>query len=213
MLSLQSIFFTSPFDITVLFSSSSSFLSSLFFLSFHDKTPPCSFCEWAEFFLACYLLMNRADLFSWTVFSDHLTLFHPSPQSSPGFPRWCSGKESAWQCRRCGFNPWVGKIFWGRKWQPYSSTLAWKIPWTEEPGGLKTMRSPRVGHDWAHTCTHTHSVFNTEGWILMLRIVHSVIQLLMVMGRGDWGGGQQQREYLASRHFSSSSVDPPEFGE
>ena len=32
---------------------------------------------------------------------------------------------------------------------PHSSTLAWKIPWTEEPGGLQSMRSQRVGHDWA----------------------------------------------------------------
>ena len=31
---------------------------------------------------------------------------------------------------------------------PHSSTLAWKIPWTEEPGGLQSMGSLRVGHDW-----------------------------------------------------------------
>ena len=31
----------------------------------------------------------------------------------------------------------------------YSSTLAWKIPWTEEPGGRQSMGSLRVGHDWA----------------------------------------------------------------
>ena len=31
---------------------------------------------------------------------------------------------------------------------PHSSTLAWKIPWTEEPGRLQSMRSLRVGHDW-----------------------------------------------------------------
>ena len=29
---------------------------------------------------------------------------------------------------------------------PHSSTLAWKIPWTEEPGRLQSMRSLRVGH-------------------------------------------------------------------
>ena len=29
----------------------------------------------------------------------------------------------------------------------HSSTLAWKIPWTEEPGGLQSMGSLRVGHD------------------------------------------------------------------
>ena len=32
---------------------------------------------------------------------------------------------------------------------PHSSTPAWKIPWTEEPGGLQSMGSLRVRHDWA----------------------------------------------------------------
>ena len=32
---------------------------------------------------------------------------------------------------------------------PHSSTLAWKIPWAEEPAGLQSMGSLRVGHDWA----------------------------------------------------------------
>ena len=32
---------------------------------------------------------------------------------------------------------------------PHSSTLAWKIPWTEDPGGPLSMGSLRVGHDWA----------------------------------------------------------------
>ena len=32
---------------------------------------------------------------------------------------------------------------------PHSSTLAWKIPWTEEPCGLQSMGSLGVGHDWA----------------------------------------------------------------
>ena len=31
--------------------------------------------------------------------------------------------------------------------ETYSSILAWEIPWTEEPGGLQSMGSPRVGHD------------------------------------------------------------------
>ena len=30
---------------------------------------------------------------------------------------------------------------------PHSSTLAWKIPWMEEPGGLQSVVSLRVGHD------------------------------------------------------------------
>ena len=42
---------------------------------------------------------------------------------------------------------------------PHSSILAWKIPWTEEPGGLQSMGSLRVGHDWATSLslfTFTH---------------------------------------------------------
>ena len=37
-----------------------------------------------------------------------------------------------------------------------SSTLAWKIPWTEEPGRLQSIGSQRVGHDW-NDFTYTHS--------------------------------------------------------
>ena len=33
---------------------------------------------------------------------------------------------------------------------PHSSTLAWKIPWTEEPGRLQSMESHRVGHNWSN---------------------------------------------------------------
>ena len=34
---------------------------------------------------------------------------------------------------------------WRRAWQP-TSILAWKIPWTEEPGGLQSVGLQRVGH-------------------------------------------------------------------
>ena len=35
----------------------------------------------------------------------------------------------------------------GKEMAPHSSSLAWKIPWMEEPGGLQPMGSQRVGHD------------------------------------------------------------------
>ena len=38
---------------------------------------------------------------------------------------------------------------------PHSRTLAWRIPWTGEPGGLQTIGSQRVRHDWSNlACTH-----------------------------------------------------------
>ena len=36
-----------------------------------------------------------------------------------------------------------------RQWHTHSTTLAWKIPWIEEPGRLQSMGSQRVRHDWA----------------------------------------------------------------
>ena len=75
-------------------------------------------------------------------------------QSFPGLPGWLSGKESICQCRscrRCGFDPWVGKIPWRRKWQPTLVFLPGKSLWTEEPGRLQPIVSQRVRHDWAYT--------------------------------------------------------------
>ena len=44
----------------------------------------------------------------------------------------------------------------------HSSTLAWKIPWTEEPDRLQCMGSQRVGHDWATSL----SLWKLWAWIL-----------------------------------------------
>ena len=47
----------------------------------------------------------------------------------------------------------------------YSSVAAWRIPWTEEPGGLQSMELQRVVHDWVtntHTHTHTYTHTHTE---------------------------------------------------
>ena len=46
------------------------------------------------------------------------------------------------------FHPWSGKIPWRRAWQPTPVFLPGESPWTEEPGGLQSMGSQRVGHDW-----------------------------------------------------------------
>ena len=43
---------------------------------------------------------------------------------------------------------------------PHSSTLAWKIPWMEEPARLQSMGSRRVGHDWATSL----SLFTSMHW-------------------------------------------------
>ena len=67
-------------------------------------------------------------------------------------PWWLSGKEPVCQCRRCKrleFHPWVGKIPWRREWLCTRVFLPGESPGTEEPGGLQSTGSQRVGHDWA----------------------------------------------------------------
>ena len=45
---------------------------------------------------------------------------------------------------------------------PHSSTLAWKISWTEEPGGLQSMGSHRVGHDWSNLAAAATLVYTNS---------------------------------------------------
>ena len=55
------------------------------------------------------------------VIKFHLYIFKMGQPKETGFPRWLSDKESAYQCRRrrrLGFDPWVGRIPWKKKWQP-----------------------------------------------------------------------------------------------
>ena len=60
-----------------------------------------------------------------------------------------SSEELTCQGRGCGFAPWVGRTPWRRKQHPTPVISAWRTPQTEEPGGLQSMGSQRVEHDWA----------------------------------------------------------------
>ena len=67
-----------------------------------------------------------------------------------------SGKKPANQCRR--LDPWVRKIPWRRERATHSSILAWRIPWTGEPGRLQTTESHWVRHGWSDLAgTHTYT--------------------------------------------------------
>ena len=64
-----------------------------------------------------------------------------------------SGYKRRWPLF-CWF--WWNKLFWRGSWgkeekemATHSSILAWRIPGTEEPGGLPSIGSHRVGHDWS----------------------------------------------------------------
>ena len=78
-----------------------------------------------------------------------------------GLPRWHSGKEFACQHRRWGFNCWVGKIPWRKKWQPTPAFLPGefhrqRIQASYSPWGCK--ESDMTEH------IHTYNCIFSKGW-------------------------------------------------
>ena len=86
-----------------------------------------------------------------------------------GLSRWFSAKESASQCRRwqVGFLGQEDPL--EKEMATYSSILAWKIPWTEEPGGLQSMGLQRVGHDVVTKQQHSLARLNAA-WNFQVKV-------------------------------------------
>ena len=61
----------------------------------------------------------------------------------------------------------------------HSRTLAWKIPWMEEPGGLPSMGSHRVGHDWSDLAAAAATVSYIVNSII--NTVYSVFTILQAV--------------------------------
>ena len=89
----------------------------------------------------------------------------------------------------------------------HSSTLAWKIPWTEEPVGLQSMGSLRVGHDWATSLslfTFMHWRRNWQPTPLFLPGVSQGRRSLV--GCCLWGCTESDTTEQLHFHFSLSCI-------
>ena len=82
------------------------------------------------------------------------------------------------QCRRrrrCGFDPWFGKIPWRRALSPtHSSIFAWRIPWAEEPGGLWSIELQSwTWPEWlsAHACTQAFSGYFSDCSVFLFEVL------------------------------------------
>ena len=76
-------------------------------------------------------------------------------------------------------------VFYEKAMATHSSTLAWKIPWPEEPGRLQSIRSLGVGHDWAASL----SIFTFHFYALEKEMAtHSSILAWRFPGTGEPGG-------------------------
>ena len=87
---------------------------------------------------------------------------------SVGLRRWLSGKESACQCRRHKFSPWVGKILWRREWKPTPVFV------------------PVKSHGWGawqptvHEVTRVRHNWTTE---------HTLLSVILSYFPSPWSGG------------------------
>ena len=91
-------------------------------------------------------------------------------------------------------------MLWRRKWQPNSSILAWRIPGMGEPGGLPSMGSHRVGHDWSDlaAAAEIKQIRKPTPWAMLQRV------------DGEGSRTQSTRLILGSRsisHWLSGIID------
>ena len=78
------------------------------------------------------------------------------------FPGGSVGKESAWSAGELFSTPSLGRSQ-EKEMANHSSILVWRIPWTEESGGLQSMGSQRARHDWVtNTFTFLFSYWRRE---------------------------------------------------
>ena len=84
---------------------------------------------------------------------------------------------------------WVQSLGWEdpleKRMATHSSILAWRTPWTEEPGQLQSMGLQRIGHDlgtntYTHTRTHTHTHTHTHSFPQLL-CFYMLVSLGMVL--------------------------------
>ena len=84
---------------------------------------------------------------------------------------------------------------------PHSSTLAWKIPWTDEPGRLQSMGSLRVGHDWATSL----SLFTFMHWRRKWQPLSSVLAW-RIPGTAGPGGLPSVGSHRVGHDWSDSAA-------
>ena len=77
----------------------------------------------------------------------------------------------------------------------HSSVLAWRIPGTGEPGGLLSVGSHRVGHDWSDLAAAAAAEFSKviQAWAFRVSrfLPHDFVLRLLTMRHQNWGGGKE----------------------
>ena len=93
---------------------------------------------------------------------------------------------------------------------PHSSTLAWKIPWAEEPGRLQSMGSLGVGHDWATSLSLFTFTFHFHA-LEKEMATHSSVLAWRIPGTGEPGGLPSMGSHRAGHDWSDLAAAATSF--
>ena len=147
-------------------------------------------------------------VWSWVGKIPWKTAQQPTPVFFPGEPH---GQRSLvgynlWGCKELDMterHDWATKA--KKAMAPHSSTLAWKIPWTEEPGRLQSMGLLGVGHDFTFTFTFHFQALEEE------MATHSSDLAWRIPGTGGPGGlpsmGSQRVGYDRSNLAAAAAAE------
>ena len=111
-------------------------------------------------------VLMRRSAWAWAVFSVGFYSFLPFPQASL-VAQSLKRLPGMWETR-------VRSLGWEdsleKEMATHSSTLAWRIPWREEPGRLQSMGLQRVGHDWATSLSLSSFCWT---WVSVYQVRHA----------------------------------------
>ena len=94
---------------------------------------------------------------------------------------------------------------------PHSSILAWKIPWTEEPGGLQSMGSLRVRHDWATSLSFCTFIFHFHA-LEKEMATHSSVLAWRIPETGEPGGLPSMGSHRVGHDWSDLAAAAESWG-
>ena len=147
-------------------------------------------------------------------------ILYPAPVLSyypvDHFPGGSDSEESVCNAGDLGLIPRLGRSPW-KEIATHARILAWRIPWTEEPGGLQSAGSQRVGHDWV--TKHSIPIYNSHRlWMAVLfnpvvlakNVGHPrlIFPLRPVFWLTSGPVGCTFSKCSESRHFSSRPAQP-----
>ena len=122
---------------------------------------PVFYFAWSSLMLKHFsgfcLIIVFSSMICFVLFNIYLCSVSPFVHALCSWPQWAP----FWKLFSILFQVYISDYYFSleKEMATHCNIIAWRIPWTEKPGGLQSMGSWRVGHDWAQ---HTYIIVMTS---------------------------------------------------